>query len=54
MLKNKIMAGAMALIMPFTMCLTGCSFVSMFNTFAYQYDNALEYTPARQAASAAR
>ncbi|MBO4681426.1 MAG: DUF4097 family beta strand repeat protein [Clostridiales bacterium] len=43
MLKNKIMAGAMALIMPFTMCLTGCSFVSMFNTFAYQYDNALEY-----------
>ena len=43
MLKNKIMAGAMALIMPITMCLTGCSYLSMFNTFAYQYDNALEY-----------
>ena len=43
MLKNKILAGAMALIMPITMCLTGCSFVSMFNTMSYQYDNALEY-----------
>ena len=43
MLKNKILAGAMALIMPITMCLTGCSYLSMFNTFAYQYDNALEY-----------
>ena len=43
MLKNKILAGTMALIMPLTMCLTGCSFVSMFNTFSYQYDNASEY-----------
>lgn len=43
MLKNKILAGAMALIMPITMCLTGCSYLSMFNTFAYQYENALEY-----------
>lgn len=45
MLKNKILAGTMALIMPLTMCLTGCSFVSMFNTFSYQYDNASEYKP---------
>ena len=43
MLKKKIFAGAMALIMPFTMCLTGCSFFSLFNTFSYQYDNAQEY-----------
>jgi DUF4097 and DUF4098 domain-containing protein YvlB len=45
MLKNKILAGTMALIMPLTMCLTGCSFVSLFNTFSYQYDNASEYKP---------
>ena len=45
MLKNKILAGAMALVMPLTMCLTGCSFVSMFNTFSYQYENAMEYKP---------
>ena len=45
MLKNKILAGAMVLIMPFTMCLTGCSFISMFNTFSYQYENASEYKP---------
>ncbi len=45
MLKNKILAGAMVLIMPFTMCLTGCSFLSMFNTFSYQYENSSEYKP---------
>lgn len=45
MFKKRIMAGAMALMMPLTMCLTGCSFVSMFNTFSYQYDNAMEYKP---------
>ncbi|MBP5775087.1 MAG: DUF4097 family beta strand repeat protein [Clostridiales bacterium] len=45
MLKNKIIAGAMALIMPLTMCLTGCSVIPMFNTFTYQYDNGSEYTP---------
>ena len=44
MLKNKILAGTMALIMPLTMCLTGCSFVSMFNTFSYQ--SVLQIKPA--------
>jgi DUF4097 and DUF4098 domain-containing protein YvlB len=36
-------AGAMALIVPSALCLTGCSF-GLFNTFSYQYENAEKYT----------
>ena len=40
MLTSKLAAGAMALIVPATVCLTGCSF-GMFNTL--KYDNADKY-----------
>ena len=38
-----IVAGAMALIVPSTLCLTGCSF-GLINTVSYQYENADKYT----------
>ena len=40
---NKLIAGALALIVPSTLCLTGCSF-GVFNTFTYTYDNSEKYT----------
>lgn len=40
---NKIIAGALALIVPSTIFLTGCSF-GVFNTFTYTYDNSEKYT----------
>lgn len=40
---SKLVAGALALIVPSTICLTGCSFC-LINTFNYQYDNADKYT----------
>ncbi len=39
---SKLVAGAMALIVPATVCLTGCSY-GVFNTFNYKYDNADKY-----------
>ena len=42
MLTSKLAAGAMALIVPATVCLTGCSF-GVFNTLNYKYDNADKY-----------
>ena len=36
---SKLVAGAMALIVPATVCLTGCSF-GMFNAVNYKYENA--------------
>ena len=39
---SKLAAGAMALIIPATVCLTGCSF-GMFNTLNYKYENADKY-----------
>ena len=39
---SKLAAGAMALIIPSTFCLTGCSF-GLFNTFNYKYDNGEKY-----------
>lgn len=39
---SRFLAGAMALIVPATVCLTGCSF-GMFNTMNYKYDNADKY-----------
>ncbi|PWJ70310.1 putative adhesin [Ruminococcaceae bacterium R-25] len=39
---SKLAAGAMALIVPATVCLTGCSF-GVFNTMNYRYDNADKY-----------
>lgn len=38
-----LVAGAMALIVPSTLCLTGCSF-GLINTFSYQYENGDKYT----------
>ena len=38
-----LVAGAMALIVPSTLCLTGCSF-GLINTVSYQYENADKYT----------
>ena len=40
---NRLAAGAMALIVPVTVCFTGCSF-GLFNTFNYTYDNGDKYT----------
>ena len=40
---SKLAAGAMALIVPMTVCFTGCSF-GLFNTFSYKYDNGDKYT----------
>ena len=40
---SKLAAGAMALIVPSTLCFTGCS-IGMFNTINYIYDNADKYT----------
>ena len=40
---SKILAGAMALIVPSTLCLTGCNF-GFFNAFTYTYDNSEKYT----------
>ena len=42
MLTSKLAAGALALIVPATVCLTGCSF-GVFNTLNYKYDNADKY-----------
>ena len=39
---SKLAAGAMALIVPATVCLSGCS-IGMFNTINYRYDNADKY-----------
>ena len=39
---SKLAAGAMALILPLTLCFTGCSFG--FNSFSYQYENGDKYT----------
>ena len=38
---SKILAGALALIVPSTICFTGCSFFTFFN---YTYENADKYT----------
>ena len=38
-----LVAGAMALIVPSTLCLTGCSF-GLINTVSYQYENGDKYT----------
>ena len=38
-----LVAGAMALIVPTTLCLTGCSF-GLINTVSYQYENGDKYT----------
>ena len=38
---SKLAAGAMALILPATLCFTGCSFG--FNSFSYQYENGDKY-----------
>lgn len=38
-----LVAGAMALIMPLTLCLTGCSF-GLINTVSYRYENGDKYT----------
>ena len=40
---SKLVAGAMALIVPATVCLTGCSW-GLFNTFNYKYENGDKYT----------
>ncbi|MBR4947885.1 MAG: DUF4097 family beta strand repeat protein [Clostridiales bacterium] len=40
---NKIIAGAMALLVPATLCLTGCDF-GVFNVLTYTYDNSEKYT----------
>lgn len=40
---SKFMAGAMALIVPSTLCFTGCSF-GLFNSFSYTYENGDKYT----------
>ena len=40
---SKLVAGALALIVPSTICLTGCSF-GFVNSFSYQYDNGDKYT----------
>ena len=40
---SKLAAGAMALIVPVTVCFTGCSF-GMFNTVSYTYENGEKYT----------
>ena len=38
-----LVAGAMALIVPSALCLTGCQF-GLFNSFNYKYDNGDKYT----------
>ena len=40
---SRLAAGAMALIVPATVCFTGCSW-SPFNSFSYTYENADKYT----------
>ena len=40
---SKLAAGAMALIVPMTVCFTGCSF-GLFNSFSYTYENGDKYT----------
>ena len=40
---NKLLTGALAMILPATLCLSGCSF-GIFNTFNYTYENADKYT----------
>lgn len=40
---SKLVAGAMALIVPSALCLTGCSW-SMFNSINYKYENSDKYT----------
>ena len=40
---SKLVAGAMALIVPATVCLTGCS-IGLFNTVNYKYEDSDKYT----------